>query len=142
MLRALAQLAALGAARAGSAQTLSTAGTPTLRVSSAVAGSAPTVVSVSTTTISYTTPNGGPGLRLQANVASALPAGVTLEISVTAPSGSTSSGFVTMSTSYANLTAGIPKNSSGTLTVTHRLTATSAAGVLGPATRTVNFRLF
>src|SRR5205823_976902 len=69
-------------------------------------------------------------MTLQAKVAGALPAGLTLEVSVTAPAGATSNGFVTLTAAYQDLTSVIPKNKNGTLTITHRLSATSAAGVI------------
>ncbi|WP_148306364.1 hypothetical protein [Gemmatirosa kalamazoonensis] len=137
---ALVALISLGSVQRLDAQSLTPSGTPTLRVSTAVAGSAPTSVSVSTTTLAFTIGNGS-ALTLQAKLAAALPAGVTLEVSVTAPSGATSNGLVTMSTSYADLTSSIPKNKSGTLTITHRLSATSAAGAIAASSASLSFRL-
>jgi hypothetical protein len=92
-------------------------------------------------TTSYTLNTSASSARLQARLGVALPAGVSLAISVAVPSGATSSGFITLTTSYQNLTSVIPASRSGTYTITHRLTATSAAGVKALQAASVTFRL-
>ena len=135
-------VASLGAAQRAEGQTVTLGGgTPTVHITTAVAGSAPTTVSTTTTTLAYTNDNTGTKV-LRARLASALPAGVTLQVSVSTPSGSTSLGFVTLTTSYQNLTGTIAKNASGTVNITHRLSATSAAGVQAASTRQITFQIF
>jgi hypothetical protein len=134
-------LAPLGAGgRAGAQNTLSTTGTPTLAVNAAVAGSPPTSVTVSTTT--YTFDTNGTSATLQARLTAPLPSGLTLQVSVATPPGVSACGSVVLTTTFQNLTTLIPRNKNGTLTITHRLTATAAAGVVPPQSASIDFRLF
>ena len=137
---AAAALSFGAAAARAQAASLSTTGAPTLQVTTALAGSPPTTVSVATTTLTFNTGNGS-GKTLQAKLSAALPSGVTLDVSVSAPTGASSLGFVTLTTANLDLTTLIPKSTNGTLTITHRLSATSAAGVLAASTASVVFRL-
>lgn len=108
-----------------------------LWVSNATAGQPPTSV---TATSSYTFSTAASRARLRASLSSAPAAGVTIEVSAAVPATATSNGYVALSTAAQNI-ATIPVSLSGTYTLTYRVTATSAAGVLAAAARTVTVSL-
>jgi hypothetical protein len=108
-----------------------------LIIDAAVAGSAPTDVSTSTATYRVKVANGSTK-QLVASINSAMPAGVTMTISVDAPPGATSVGPVTLTTTPQTVVTNITnKNFSSNLSITYTLSATSAAGVVASSTKTV-----
>lgn len=136
----VAALALPGPAAAQMSITVS--GSPaTLRITTATAGSPPVSVMEASTT--YTVVNlSGSTRAIRARLSSALPAGVTLTVQLAAPTGATSSGQVTLTTVAQNVVTGVPNltNQSG-LSITYRLSATSAAGVVSLAGRTVTLEI-
>ncbi len=123
--------------RGASAQSLSVSGSPSLlRVNAAIAGSAPTAVSNSSTT--YTVNIGNhTSQNITARINTAMPAGVTLKITLAAPSSAVSLGAVTLSTTSQNVVTSLDKNVITTQSITYQLSATAAAGVVSSQSRTV-----
>jgi len=130
------------ASRTVASQTITVAGNPaTLTVTSAITGSQPTAVS-SSTSFTITTPNpGGRTYKITAQLASALPAGVSIIATMTAPAGATSVGGVSLSTAAQDMVTGIGRNVTFTGTITYQLVATTAAGVVSSQTRNVTLTI-
>lgn len=115
--------------------TLTISGNPgTLIIDTATAGSAPDSVSDSTTSYSVSTTT---RRTLTGKINSALPTGVTLQVSCEVPSGGTSSGLQKMGTTAKTL--GTKINSATVvsgLTITYQLSATVSAAPVSNQTRT------
>ena len=115
---------------------ISVSGNPAaLTVSTATAGSAPNSVSDATTTYAITT--NGTGKKITGAINTAMPAGVTLTVNLTAPTGGTSAGATSLGTSASDLVTGITTLNESGKTITYSLSATSAAGVVSSASKTV-----
>jgi hypothetical protein len=114
---------------------ISVSGNPTaMKVTAAVAGSAPTAVSNALTTYSLST-NPVRHFTVTASINSPMPAGVTLNITLAASNG-VSVGAVTLSTVAQNVVTGVSKRMFGQV-ITYTLSATAAAGVVPLQTRIV-----
>lgn len=137
---ALACAIVAGAAPAhGQTISVSMSATPLMRVNSATAGAPPTqVVEVVGT---YTATNDNSLRSLQARLSSAPPAGVTIELSLDTHPSATNLGWRTLTTAYQSLVTSFPRNTSGTYSLTYRVTATSAAGVTAALARTMTLRI-
>ena len=114
-------------------------GAPSLTITTAVAGSAPT--SVTDATASWAVTTNQTGAKISASIASDMPAGLTLSSSLAAPTGGTSAGFLSLSTVAVDLVTGITKLAQGALGVSYTLDATPAAGVVTSATRLVTYTI-
>jgi hypothetical protein len=151
--RILASMAlVLGSASAASAQTatqvvtfqvtainqISFAGSPSLVVNTATAGSNPTSASDASATWAVTTNQSN--AKVTASINSAMPAGLTLSVALGAPAGTTSIGN-TLGTVAVDLVTGITKLAQNALSVTYTLDATPAAGVVASTTRTVTYTI-
>ena len=124
--------------RAAFAQTLSTAGSPTLmRVSSAVAGSEPVPVTVAGGTYTVTTPVANRTYAITAQLNANMPTGSTMAITLAAPPGGTSLGAVAMDVTARNVVTGFGRNLNSTQNISYTFTATAAAGVVPLSSRTV-----
>lgn len=113
-------------------------GGPSLVINTAAAGSNPTSVTAGATWAVTTNQSGA---KITASIGSAMPAGVTLSVSLTAPTGATSAGSKSLSTTAVDLVTGITKVAQGPLAVTYSLAATAAAGVVASTTRTVTYTI-
>jgi hypothetical protein len=121
--------------------TIAVSGNPAaLSISSAVAGSNPNSSTDTTTTYAITT-NSSVARAIQGSLSGAMPTGLTLKVSMQAPTGGTSAGSVTMTTSNANLVTGITQVAQGSLQITYTLQATPTASVVSNATVTVTYTL-
>ena len=118
---------------------IAVAGTPTLTISAAVAGGAPTSVTSTGNTWAVTTNQ--TGAKVTASIASAMPAGVTLSANMAAPSGGTSAGYMDLGTTAVDLVTGITKLNASGLSLSYKLDATTAAGTLSSTTRVVTFTI-
>lgn len=118
---------------------ISVSGSPTLTVTTAAAGSAPSTVSDATSNWAVTTNQ--TGAKITASIASNMPAGVTLSVNLAAPTGATSNGSLALSTTSADLVDGITKVAQNALSVTYTLAATAAAGVVSSSTRVVTYTI-
>ena len=110
----------------------------TLRITAAVAGFDPTAVSAATT---YTIRAGKANKpqKVSAQLNAAMPAGVTLTVELTAPTGATSNGPVALDATVRDLVGNITNTTVETETITYTLSATAAAGVVPFSSRTVTF---
>ena len=115
------------------------AGAPSLTITTATAGSAPTSVTDATATWAVTTNQ--TGAKISASLATNMPAGLTLNSTLVAPTGGTSAGLQALSTTSVDLVTGITKLAQGSLGVSYRLDATAAAGVVASATKVVTYTI-
>lgn len=150
---AVATLAAMMATTGAAAQTatqtvtfqvdpinqISVTGTPSLSITAATAGSAPT--SVTATGATYAVTTNQTGAKITGQIGSAMPSGVTLSVTLGAPSGATSAGEQALTTSAVDLVTGITKLNASGLSITYGLAATSAAGVITATTRVVTYTI-
>jgi hypothetical protein len=116
---------------------IAVAGSPSLVISSATAGSAPTSATSSGSTWDITTNQSG--AKVTASIGSAMPTGLTLNVSLVAPSGATSAGYKALGTTDTDVVTGITKVNASGLSLVYRLDATTAAGVVSSGTRTVTY---
>ena len=114
-------------------------GTPSLDISAAVAGGAPTTVTSSGNTWAVTTNQ--TGAKITASIGSAMPAGVTLSATLAAPAGGTSAGLKSLGTTAVDVVTGITKLNASGLALSYQLDATSAAGVITSTTRVVTYTI-
>ena len=142
----------LSAASAASAQTatqtvtfqvdainqIAFAGSPSLVINTATAGSAPTQATAAAT---WAVTTNQTGAKITASIASNMPAGLTLSVNLSAPTGGTSAGATSLSTTSVDLVTGITKLAQGALGVTYSLDATAAAGVVTSSSRTVTYTI-
>jgi DNA-binding response OmpR family regulator len=118
---------------------VSVSGTPTMAISAAVAGGAPTSVTSTGNTWAVTTNQ--TGAKITASIGSAMPTGVTLSANMGAPSGATSAGYLSLGTTAVDLVTGITKLNASALSLNYKLDATSAAGVVSSTTRVVTYTI-
>jgi len=130
------------ASRTVASQTISVAGNPAaLTVTTAIIGAQPTPVS-SSTNYTITTPNpANRTYKVTAQLSAALPAGVSIVATATAPAGATPAGAVTLSTTAQDLVTNIARNVTYTGTITYQLVATVSAGVVSSQTRNVTLTI-
>ena len=115
------------------------AGSPSLVVTTATAGSQPTAATSAVATWAVTTNQSG--AKITAALSSAMPAGLTLSANLAAPGGATSAGLTALTTTAADVVTGITKTAAGSLGVTYQLDATAAAGVIASTSRTVTYTI-
>src|SRR5207237_1234988 len=108
-------------------------GTPSLHITAAVAGGAPTTVTSSGNTWAVTTNQSS--AKITASIGSALPTGVTLSANLSAPAGATSAGLLSLGTTAVDMVTGITKLNATGLALGYQLDATAAAGVVSSTTR-------
>ncbi len=111
----------------------SVSGSPSaMNVSAAIAGSEPNEVSDATTTYAITTNGGTDAKKITAGINTAMPSGVTLKINLAAPAGATSLNDVDISnaTAAVNVVTAIDSIAESGKTITYKLSATIAAGVV------------
>ena len=114
-------------------------GAPSLTITTAVAGSAPTSVTDASSAWAVTTNQ--TGAKISASIPSNMPAGLTLSANLAAPTGATSASFQSLSTVSVDLVTAITKLAQGSLTATYKLDATAAAGVVTSTTRLVTYTI-
>jgi len=114
-------------------------GTPSLTITTAVAGSQPTSATVGTSTWAVTTNQSN--AKISASIPLAMAAGLTLSVNLTAPATATSAGLQPLTTTAVDLVTVITKLAVGSLSATYQLDATAAAGVVTSATRVVTYTI-
>lgn len=117
---------------------ISFSGSPSLVISAATAGSAPTSASASG---SYAITTNESGKKITAQIDSNMPTGVTLTVSLAAAGGGMSEGAVVLSTTPVDAVTGISTVSQSGLAVGYQLSATVAAGVVPAGSRTVTYTI-
>ena len=118
---------------------ISVAGAPSLTITTAVAGSAPTSVTDNVSTWAVTTNQST--AKITGSLSAAMPAGLTLSANLGAPAGATSAGLTALTATAVDLVTGITKLNASGLGLTYQLDATSAAGVVSSSTRTVTYTI-
>ncbi len=113
-------------------------GSPSLLVNTATAGSAPTAASAAA---SWAVTTNQSGSKITASIGSAMPSGLTLTVNLGAPTGASSAGAQSLSTTSVDLVTGITKLAESGLSVGYGLSATAAAGVVSSTTRTVTYTI-
>lgn len=113
-------------------------GSPSLVISTATAGSAPTSA---TANASYAITTNESNRKITAAINSNMPSGTTLSVSLAAPSGGSSAGAVSLSTTAQDVVTGVSTANASGLSVTYTLQATAAAGVVAAGTRTVTYTI-
>jgi len=113
--------------------------TVSLMVNAAAAGSAPTSATDSSTTYAVTTNESY--RKITGSINTAMPTGVTLSVALAAVTGATSAGSVALGTSAVDLVYGFDALNESGKTISYTLAATSAAGVVPSASKTVTFTL-
>lgn len=114
-------------------------GTPSLTITTAVAGSAPTSVTDATSSWAVTTNQ--TGAKITASIPTAMPSGLTLSVNLGTPAGGTSAGYLALGTTGVDLVTAITKLAQGSLAVSYKLDATALAGVVTSATRVVTYTI-
>jgi len=112
----------------------------TLTVDSATAGSDPTQATDSTT-YDVTTNAGDNAKKITAAINTAMPSGLTLKINMTAPTGASSAGAVTLSATAVDAVTLIDSVSEANIAAAFTLDATLAAGVVASASKTCTLTL-
>ena len=108
-------------------------------INSAIAGAAPTSVTAGGTSYAVTTNESNK--KITASLDQALPVGVMLEVSLAAPTGASSRGDVSLTTSASDVVTGISATTASSLPITYRLSATSTVTMPAPTSRTVTFTI-
>ncbi|KPL00808.1 MAG: hypothetical protein AMJ91_03255 [candidate division Zixibacteria bacterium SM23_73_3] len=119
---------------------VSVSGNPAnLVVNTATAGSQPDDDTDNSTSWAVTT--NGTNKKMTGDINVDMPANVTLQVNLTAPTGGSSAGDVSLSTTAADLVTTITQVAESGLTITYTLSATIDAGVVAQDTRTVTLTL-
>jgi hypothetical protein len=113
--------------------------TPPLVVATAIAGGPPQPVVWSGTTYTVTAPDGQ--WKVVGSLAEPLPPGVTLTVTLSAPTGAASSGPVLLSAQPQELVRGIAGGTHAGLAITYRLSAATSAGTVPLTSATVTFTI-
>jgi hypothetical protein len=115
--------------------------TASVTVNSATAGSAPNVATDSSTSYAITTNE--TNRKITGSINTGMPSGVTLSVTLVAPTGGSSAGKQVLATSPAatDLVTGIATLNESGKGITYELAATSAAGVVPSATKTVTLTI-
>ena len=111
-------------------------GSPSLVINTATAGSNPTSA---TAAASWAVTTNQSGAKITASIGSNMPAGLTLSVDLSAPTGGSSAGAQALSTTSVDLVTGISTLAEGSLGVNYSLAATPAAGVVSSTSRTVTY---
>jgi len=150
--RILATVAFLAGAASLSAQTatqsvtfqvdainqIAVAGSPSLVINTATAGSNPTQATAAATWAVTTNQSTA---KITASINSAMPAGLTLQVNLSAPAGGSSAGAQTLSTTAVDVVTGITKLAQSGIAIGYTLDATPAAGVVASTSRTVTYTI-
>lgn len=113
--------------------------TVSLTVNSATAGSAPNAVTNTATTYDITTNE--TNRKITGALNTAMPSGVTLSVTLGAPEGATSAGKTALTNTAADLVTGISTLNETGKAISYELAATSAAGVVPSASKTVTLTI-
>lgn len=113
-------------------------GSPSLVVNTATAGSNPTAASVNA---SWAVTSNQSNSRITASIGSNMPSGLVLQVNLTAPTGASSAGAQSLSTTAVDVVTGITQVAQSALQVQYTLSATPAAGVVASTSRTVTYTI-
>ena len=113
--------------------------TASLTVNSATAGSAPNAATDNSTSYAITTNESN--RKITGSINSNMASGLTLSATLAAPTGATSAGKQALSTTPVDLVTGISLLNESGKGISYELAATSAAGVVSSATKTVTLTI-
>lgn len=110
----------------------------TLVINTAFAGSEPLPVTDASTT--YSIDIFDSNMKITGSIDTAMPAKTSLKVTLTAPTGATSLGQITLTTTNQDLITGLQENmvESG-LGISYEFSATVAAGIVSSGSKTVTF---
>jgi hypothetical protein len=117
---------------------ISVSGSPSLVVNSATAGSA---LNSATAGGTYAVTTNGTNRKITASIDTNMPTGVTLTVSLGAPTGASSAGTVTLSTTAQDVVTGITTVNESGLSIGYGLSAAISAGVVAAGNRTVTYTI-
>jgi hypothetical protein len=117
---------------------ISVAGSPSLVINNATAGSGLTSASAGGT---YSITTNETNRKITAELDSNMPTGVTLSVTLTAPTGGSSAGAVNLSTTAVDVVTDVSNVNQSGLSITYGLSATVAAGVVSAANKTVTYTI-
>jgi hypothetical protein len=106
------------------------AATLSMTVSAATAGSQPTAVTNTATSYAITTNCAENGKKITAILNTAVPPNTTLKITLAAPTGGSSEGQKTLTTSAVNVVTGVDAVAESGMQISYEFSATVAAGVV------------
>jgi hypothetical protein len=119
---------------------IATSGNPSaLVINSATAGSQLTSVTDAKTTYAVTT--NGTGKKITGALDSSMPVNTSLIINLAAPSGASSAGNVTLTSTATNLVTGITQVAAPSNVITYTFNASVTAGVIPATTKTVTLTI-
>ena len=119
---------------------ISVSGNPSaLIVNAAVPGSQPTAATDAATSYSITTNNSS--RKITGGINSAMPSNTSLKVSLTAPTGGSSAGQVTLTTTAQDLVTGISTLAESGKSISYEFSATLAAGIISSSQRTVTLTI-
>jgi len=104
-----------------------------------LAATATTPATDNTTTYSITTND--TNKKITGHLDTDMPANTTLEVNLSAPTGATSAGNVSLSSIAADLVTGIDSVNESGLAIAYTFSADAAAGIIATDTRTVTFTI-
>jgi len=110
-----------------------------LVVNTAVPGSQPTAATDASTSYSITTNNSS--RKITGNIDSAMPDETALKVSLAAPTGGSSAGQVTLSTTAQDMVTGISTLAESGQSISYEFSATLAAGIISSSQRTVTLTI-
>lgn len=117
---------------------ISVTGSPSLVINDATAGSGLTSATASGT---YAVTTNQTNRKITAQLDTSMPAGVTLSVALAAPTGGTSAGVVSLSTTAQDVVTGVSSVNESGLSIGYTLSATVAAGVVPAGNRTVTYTI-
>jgi hypothetical protein len=117
------------------------AGPAAMKITTAVAGLPPNAITSASTNYFVAAKNKTKPLKVTGRIATAMPAGMTLKVTLSAPAGATSNGAVTLDATTRDLVGNITNTTLSTQTIIYVVSATPAAGVVASQSRTVTFTL-
>lgn len=119
---------------------ISVSGNPSaLIVNTADPGSQPTAATDASTSYSITTNNSS--RKITGAINSAMPANTSLKVTLAAPTGGSSAGQVTLSTTDQDLVTGISTLAESGQSISYEFSATLAAGIISSSQRTVTLTI-
>ncbi|HEX2080170.1 MAG TPA: hypothetical protein VHG08_20885 [Longimicrobium sp.] len=117
---------------------ISVTGSPSLVINDATAGSGLTSATASGT---YAITTNQTNRKITAQLDTNMPSGVTLAVTLAAPTGGTSAGAVSLSTTAQDVVTGVSNANQSGLSIGYTLSATVAAGVVPAGNRTVTYTI-
>lgn len=117
---------------------ISVSGSPSLVISSVTAGGAPTSATANGT---YAISTNASDRKITAELDSDMPSGLTLNATLAAPNGASSTGAQSLSTTPVDVVTGISTLNESGKNISYTLSATTAAGVVPAGSRTVTYTI-